>query len=388
VNATSKPSDVEAWLNQLGQPSADRDYKPGHERLLALLQATKEEGYVLRQPKLRIRVAGTNGKGSTSHYLAAAFSACGYKVGLYTSPHIRYFHERMMVQGKAIADANLKGLMGDVMPLALAAQTSYFETATALALLFFSQQHVDVEILEAGVGARLDATTAVPADVGLLTPVALDHQAWLGDNLTDITIEKSFIFNGCTIAISTEQDETVKKVLQALPKPPAYSERYEKPLGMLGEFQHTNAGLAWSALQAIALAGLCSLDFSSCAEAIAQCLVPGRLQHVQWHGHQLWLDAAHNAHATQALLPELAKLAHFDVIFVCTREDRDLTDALAALATHAKKVVVMTGKKPYVYTTVADALSTEMALQSQGKFLVLGSFITLAETLNWLESHS
>jgi len=388
VNTTSKPSDVEAWLNQLGQPSADRDYKPGHERLLALLLVTKEAGYDLHRPKLRIRVAGTNGKGSTSHYLAAAFSACGYKVGLYTSPHIRCFHERMMVQGKAIADENLKGLMGDVMPLALASQTSYFETATALALLFFSQQDVDVEILEAGVGARLDATTAVPADVGLLTPVALDHQTWLGDNLTDIAIEKSFIFTGCTIAISAEQDAAVKQVLHTLPKPPAYALKYENRLSMFGEFQRTNAGLAWSALKAIDDQGLASLDLRACAQAIEGCQVPGRLQLIQWKTHQFWLDAAHNAHATNALLAQLRLDGPFDVIFICTREDRDLSNELAALAEFTHKLIVMTGQKPYAYESVAAALTAEVSLVQNGKFLVLGSFITLSETLLWLESHS
>lgn len=385
VALTSKPGDVETWLSALGQPGADRDYQPGHERLQALFASSKPLGFVIHRPKLRVRVAGTNGKGSTSHFLAAAFSACGYKVGLYTSPHIRKFHERIVVQHQPIDDDALKAIMVAVMPLALAAGTSYFETATAIALFYFSQQQVDIEILEAGVGAKLDATTAVSGDVGLLTPIALDHQAWLGDELSAIAYEKSFVFDGCSIAISAQQDAAVMRILSTLTPPPGYAAPYTKPLSMIGDFQCINAGLAWDGLVAIHAQGLCNLDLALCAQAIESCQVPGRLQEIKRHDFQFWLDAAHNAHATQALMPELAKLAPFDVIFVCTREDRDLSSELAALAVYATKLVVMTGHQPYRYTSVAEALTAEVNPRAGGKFLILGSFITLAEFHRWLD---
>ncbi|MDX8384332.1 MAG: bifunctional folylpolyglutamate synthase/dihydrofolate synthase, partial [Ghiorsea sp.] len=138
-----KPTNIDAWLSKLGQPQADRDYTPGHQRVQDLLLALQKSGKQLHTPKLRIRLAGTNGKGSTAHFLAHALQATGLKVGLYTSPHISSFHERINIQGEAIDDLRLTALMAEVMPLALKVGTSYFETATALALLAFSMEDVD-----------------------------------------------------------------------------------------------------------------------------------------------------------------------------------------------------------------------------------------------------
>jgi len=182
-----KPETIDQWLEQLGQPAADRDYKPGHERMHDLLAPLAETNQ-LKQPKLRIRIAGTNGKGSTAFMLANALQACGLKVGLYTSPHILQFNERIRINGEPVSDTALLQGIEQLMPRALEIGASYFETATALALKQFSDLEVDVEILEAGVGARLDATTAVEADVALITPIGLDHQGWLGEFSVDLLI--------------------------------------------------------------------------------------------------------------------------------------------------------------------------------------------------------
>jgi len=98
-NILQKSSSIEAWLSGLGAPAADRDYKPGHERMQALLKSMH-----LTRPNLRIRIAGTNGKGSTATMLAAALESCGLKVGLYTSPHIHRFNERIRISGNPVSD--------------------------------------------------------------------------------------------------------------------------------------------------------------------------------------------------------------------------------------------------------------------------------------------
>ncbi len=147
----------------------------------------------IKRPKLRVRIAGTNGKGSTAFMLSHALQACGMRTGLYSSPHIQHFGERIRINGVPVSETTLHMLMQSIMPAALKAGASYFEAATALALKYFSDSHVDVEILEAGVGARLDATTAVEADMALITPIGLDHQNWLGDRLADIAAEKAHI---------------------------------------------------------------------------------------------------------------------------------------------------------------------------------------------------
>ncbi|PIQ34468.1 MAG: hypothetical protein CO186_11985 [Zetaproteobacteria bacterium CG_4_9_14_3_um_filter_49_83] len=188
----------------MGQPAADRDYRPGHERMLALLHH-----FPAGQPKLRIRVAGTNGKGSTSNFVAAALQALGYRVGLFTSPHISQFNERIRINGEPVADELLAEKLSQMVPTALEIGASYFEVATALALRCFAEAAIEVEVFEAGVGARLDATTALPSDLALLTPIGLDHQAWLGDTLIWQATRLSYIFQAaasqrltCGIAIN------------------------------------------------------------------------------------------------------------------------------------------------------------------------------------------
>ncbi len=386
----SKPHDIEAWLSELGLPSADRDYKPGHERVLNLIAALAETGEALSRPKLRIRVAGTNGKGSTSHFLAEALQANGFKVGLYASPHIQTFHERIRVQGKNIANDQLLSLMEKVMPLALKTQTSYFETATVLALLHFSHEAVDVEILEAGVGAKLDATTAVPADMGLLTSVALDHEAWLGNTLQEITLDKAHVFKGCKVALSAQQSAEVHRLLTQLDSDVKFAKRYTKPLAMPGEHQQLNAGLAWQAIQALKSVddeiGK-SISIDKTEQVISHAALAGRLEYVPYQKHHFWLDAAHNVHAVHALLPTLAAFEHpLDVIFLSTREDRDLSACLPLLEQYAGKVVKMTGDGERLYPNMASALSAEVAQFEQGRFLVLGSFITLDETIRWMHN--
>ncbi|MDQ6988640.1 MAG: Mur ligase family protein [Mariprofundaceae bacterium] len=392
VDLKDKPSHIESWLAELGAPSADRDYTPGHARVLALLAALQAQGIALHRPRVRIRIAGTNGKGSTAHFLASALQETGLKVGLYTSPHIRQFHERISIDGKAIGNQKLTHLMTQVMPLALECETSYFETATVLALLAFSAAQVDVEILEAGVGARLDATTAVPADMGLLTPIALDHQAWLGDTLTEIALDKACVFKGCKTVLSAPQCEEVRTVLFEEEQDVHFSTHFAHPLLMLGEHQQLNAGLALSAVKALKASHKNvrdDIDVAECIRGVSKTLVAGRLQYVQHQGHDFWLDAGHNQHAIHALISALSRFDRpFDVIFLCTRPDRDLSNCIRLLTPYAFEIIALTGQGERPYIGVQDALNAEIPLFEAGRFLVLGSFVTLDETLGWMQKNS
>ncbi len=378
----AEKNSIEAWIAGLGAPSADRDYKPGHARMQALLQAMP-----LRRPRLRIRIAGTNGKGSTAFMLAAALQASGLKVGLYTSPHIHHFNERIRINGHAATDDVLLALMPAIIGKAKEIDASYFEVATALALTCFSAAQVDVEILEAGVGARLDATTAVPADMGLLTPVALDHQAWLGETLAEIAGEKAHVFDVCRWRISVEQENVVRQQIdkrhpdvQYVSRPPG-----KLPLRMHGAHQQQNAALA--------LAALASLqkeydigDMDVAQQAVAQTVVPGRLQKIQ-HGRQcFWLDAAHNRHAVDAILPELQAIAPFDAVFVFTREDRDLRDVLPLFQPLTGCLISGTESAvaDAVYNSLEQALEHECS-QKNGAYLILGSFLTVAAAEDCLQ---
>ena len=384
----NKPYSVDTWLEQLGAPAADRDYHPGHARMHTLLQSQH-----LHRPKLRIRIAGTNGKGSTAFMLAAALEASGLKVGLYTSPHIHRFNERIRINGKSVSDAILLEKLQELMPLALECGASYFEVATALALCCFSDASVDMEILEAGVGARLDATTAVPADMALITPIALDHQAWLGNDQTDIAAEKACAMDGCTYAISASQSADVSDVLTNYRPNLDFAEVMSNlpKLRAAGKHQQINAGLALTAMHQLQQSGVVNNRLENAAQAIAEAEIPGRLQHVRWGDCHIWLDAAHNAHAVQSLLPSLPELANpFDAVFVFTREDRDLQAMLPKLRQYSRRLIGSDRYRESCDISYADldmALASELNPESGKSYLILGSFLTVSAATQWIEEN-
>ena len=371
---SEKPQSIEQWLSALGRPSADRDYKPGHQRVRHLLTSVHKH-----QAKLRIRVAGTNGKGSTSFMLAAALQACGLKVGLYTSPHIIEFNERIRINGVPVSNSALQQSLETLMPVALESGASYFETATAAALDQFALEQVDVEILEAGVGARLDATTALPADMALITPVGIDHQAWLGDSLQEIAEEKAWVMQGCEYSISAPQQAEVSSILKAFNPKLALCDMLPWPeLSTPGQHQRVNASLAYAAIRSLSEAGLITADLAQVKAAITTCQVPGRLQLLKVGNARVWLDAAHNRHAIEALLPSLPAIADpFDAILVFTRDDRSLVQELSLLQSYCHEIIA---------NSAPDAAFEQLRLQlckhPEGTFLVLGSFITVAEILS------
>ena len=371
-----KPQNIDDWLNQLGQPSADRDYKPGYERMLALLKPLH-----CKRPSLRIRIAGTNGKGSTAFMLAAGLQAAGLKVGLYTSPHILHFNERIRINGRPITDTDLWQHLETIMPIALAVGASYFEVATALALHHFSQNNVDVEILEAGVGARLDATTAVPADMALLTPIGLDHESWLGDNISSVAEEKAYALHACRWGISAPQVSEVRNILLQHHESLQFSEVFDLPCLMAGKHQQTNAALAYMALNTLCAHDVIHADKNTLKQAVSQAVAPGRLQHIQYQQSHIWLDAAHNRHAIEALLPSLPDLANpFDAILVYTRDDRSLSNELELLHPFTKKLIDQT-----TIASPEQALQHILEEQPEAQILLLGSFISVAAALTWLK---
>ena len=334
-----------------------------------------------KRPSLRIRIAGTNGKGSTAFMLAAGLQVAGLKVRLYTSPHILHYNERIRINGQSISDSNLYALLETVMPIALEVGASYFEVATALALHHFSQHNVNVEILEAGVGARLDATSAVEADMALITPIGLDHEAWLGDNIASVAEEKAYALHGCRWGISALQVPEVRNILFPHHESLQFTEAFDLRCLMAGRHQQINAALAYTALNTLCEHDVIHADKSTLKQAVCQAVAPGRLQHIHYQQSHIWLDAAHNRHAIKALLPSLPDLANpFDVILVYTRDDRSLNNELELLRPFTKQLIDQ--------NTIASpekALQHILEEQPEAHILLLGSFITVASALTWLK---
>ena len=178
--------------------------KPGLERIESLLE-------FLGNPKTSlqcIHVAGTNGKGSVCSLLAGILQSAGYRVGLYTSPHLRQFNERIRVNGEMISDADIAHLAHVMMPEIEREHTTFFEVTTAMAFAYFAKEKVDVAIIETGMGGRLDATNVMKNPMAtVITSIDFDHMEYLGNDLITIAGEKAGIFKqGSPVIIGEERD--------------------------------------------------------------------------------------------------------------------------------------------------------------------------------------
>nr|WP_236668869.1 folylpolyglutamate synthase/dihydrofolate synthase family protein [Hymenobacter rubidus] len=181
-------------------------FKKGLGNTLALAEAMQHPERKFRS----VHVAGTNGKGSSSHLLAATLQAAGYKVGLYTSPHLREFTERIRVNGQELGREYLVEWVAHWKTLFEKIQPSFFEMCVALAFSYFAEQRVDVAIVEVGLGGRFDSTNIITPLVSLITNISYDHQALLGNTLPEIAGEKAGIIKpGVPVVVSQSQPEVL-----------------------------------------------------------------------------------------------------------------------------------------------------------------------------------
>ena len=261
-----------------------------------------------------VHVAGTNGKGSTVAFLRALAEAAGQRVHAYTSPHLVRFAERIRLAGTLADDAALVALLEEVEAVNAGRPISFFEITTAAALLAFSRTPAELCLLETGMGGRLDATNVVarPA-VTVLTPIGLDHQAFLGPDLTAIATEKAGILKPGVPAVSAVQPPAAAAVIAAraaklgCPLTIAPPRPDLPPLPLPGRFQRDNAALALTAASVLG-------RFPADPAALTGATWPARL-HRLTHGPlltllppdwELWLDGAHNPHAAAALAEQCA----------------------------------------------------------------------------------
>jgi len=164
------------------------------------------------KPERRFRsvhVAGTNGKGSTSHMLAAIFQEAGYKTGLYTSPHLKDFRERIRINGEFITENAVVDFVSRIAPQAEKMDPSFFEISVVMAFDYFAKQQVDIAIIEVGLGGRLDSTNIITPELSVITNISYDHMNLLGDTLAKIAFEKAGIIKpGIPVVVGESQPET------------------------------------------------------------------------------------------------------------------------------------------------------------------------------------
>ena len=250
-------------------------------------------------------VAGTNGKGSVCAMMDRCARSCGVRTGIFTSPHLIDYRERMRVSGEMISEERCAALLTEAKELCarLDVHPTFFEITLAVAMRWFREKECELIILETGMGGRLDATTAVPADVCVITPIGMDHTQWLGETLAEIAGEKAGIFLEGVPAFSSPQEDDARKVLEkeanAKRTPLSFIDQPLEGYGiaLAGKHQKWNAALALAALHALGL----PLNYESVVDGLSKVKWPGRFERINSGEIEIILDGAHNPHAAKVL---------------------------------------------------------------------------------------
>lgn len=285
-----------AYLDSL-QPKAF------HLELGPLLEAC----HLMGNPQMAIpaiHISGTNGKGSTAAFLESILRASGYRVGLYTSPHLIDVRERIQINRECISPQALTAVIQRIRDELLDDRMlSYFESLTLASFLFFRDAEVDLAVIETGLGGRLDATNVIHPRVAVVTPISFDHVFHLGRTLKEIAVEKCGIIKRGVPTVVAYQAPEVMEVVRRFcddvgsPLCLATPDEVTTPLGLLGEHQRQNAACAVEAAHLLSQAGF---HVEGIDAALGATHWPGRLETVMDTPHVL-LDGAHNAAGAESL---------------------------------------------------------------------------------------
>jgi dihydrofolate synthase/folylpolyglutamate synthase len=322
-----------------------------------------------------VHVAGTKGKGSTCTMLARMLQAGGYRVGLYTSPHICDIRERITINGEMISQVALTRLICGIEPVLErlgAEKPTFFEIFTALAFKYFAEQQVDIAIIETGLGGRLDSTNVIKPLVCGITSLSMDHMHQLGSTLSAIAAEKAGIFKKDVPAISVQQEGEAKRTLRKVARETKtellfagedieFSYRVESsrqdgchtrvclttpqsrfehlPVPLLGEHQALNCGLALALLDRVKLNGF-NVPDAKAIEGLAALKLPGRMELVR-SDPRILVDGAHNAASVHALMRAIGQHIPYDsmvMVFGCAA-DKDISGMMEQISAGADKVI-------------------------------------------------
>lgn len=338
----------------------------GHETLSIKLGLANTEKLLesLENPQKDFRavqIAGTNGKGSTAAFLDSICRQAEIRTGLFTSPHLDSITERIKIDGEQITEAEfarLTTLVSDVASElvasgALPAVPTFFEHVTAIALLAFREANVELAILETGLGGRLDSTTAAGAEVVAITPIAMDHEEYLGYSLAEIAAEKAAIIRPWVIAIVAEQADEARDVIVKRAESVGVTPRFvtshlatgNVTLSLRGRHQTANAATAIALAETLRAKGF-SISNEAILNGLATTNHPGRLE--LWPGEPpILFDGAHNPQAARALrdyLDEFVK-APITMIFAAMR-DKALAEIAAILFQPAHELILTQIENP------------------------------------------
>ena len=373
-----------------------------HPRLIDLslgrLQALLEK---LDHPERRlppvVHVAGTNGKGSTCAFLRGIGEAAGWRVHVYTSPHLVRFNERIRLAGRIVDDDTLAAVLDEVERRNAGAPITVFEVLTAAAFLLFSRVPAEMAVLEVGLGGRYDATNVIPPPAAAaITSISFDHSDFLGDSLAEIATEKAGVMKPGVAVATGLQDPSVLPVLRAeagrvgarllergrdwTVAPTAAGLAYADGFGALdlpapalaGPHQIDNAGIAVAALRA----GL-RVPTMAIARGLAGAIWPARLQRLTGRlaaslpaGWELWLDGGHNPGAGVALAEHLSASGQPAHLIVGMKQGKDSAEFLRPLLAHAASVWAVAEPGQHLARPVGDIIAASGGVARPGPTVV------------------
>ena len=323
-----------------------------------------------------IHIAGTNGKGSTSHMLASIFQEAGYKTGLYTSPHLYDFRERIKVNGQMCSQEFVIDFTNKVKPCIEKIEPSFFEITVGMAFDYFVQEKVDIAIIETGLGGRLDSTNVIEPELSIITNIGFDHMALLGNTLEAIASEKAGIIKKDTPVVIGTLDTATKKVFEDkanqenapiyfaedfiefkslqnnwqnalfefnqplihLLDAPIFPKNFTIECDLPAKYQAKNLKAVLVATQLLSTMGW-KLSANKIMKALSQIKknngLMGRWECIQ-ENPRVILDVAHNEHGVHALLEQLASL-HYQQLHIVTGmvKDKDIQAVLQLLPKNA-----------------------------------------------------
>ena len=386
-----------------------------------------------------VHIAGTKGKGSVAAMVAQVLSSSGHKTGLYTSPHFHTLRERIAINGSLISEAEFAATMTEIKPFVESMkqdtslrQLTYFEALTTLAFAYFQTKQVDFQVLEVGLGGRLDATNVVANPiVCVVTSISLDHTQILGSSLEEIAREKAGIIKpGCWVVLSPQPGQAASVITDICRQKNAKvvqvgkhitwhkisgdlhhqslaidgrTSKHQVSIPLLGDFQLENAATAVAALEILASEGV-AVSHSDIAQGLARVKWPGRFQILQ-HQPTVLIDGAHNVASMERLVSNIkAYFPHKKIFLVfgtsCDKDIPGIINELVSLspyaivtqASHSRAAPLpilvaeftKRGIKPETKETVNEAISRALSLAGQtGIVCVTGSLFIVAEALDY-----
>ncbi len=383
-----------------------------------------------------VHIAGTNGKGSTAAMIASVLTASGYTTGLYTSPHLHTWRERIGVNGELISEEELAAVVARfqaeveaVNQKATYGRLTTFELLTALAFAYFAGNEANFQVLEVGMGGKFDATNVITPEVCIITSISFDHTEVLGNSLVEIATEKAGIIKPGGVVVTSPQRDEVDRVIEntcascgaelvrvgsdvigegisfdmnhQLLRVKGRLGSYELSIPLLGHYQVDNATTAVAALEVLTEKGF-NIPKDSITRGLAQVNWAGRLQIVSHHPF-IVVDGAHNSDGARRLRESLEQYFDFDraILVIGASEDKDIAGIVSELVPLFNKVIATRSRHPRVAapaaiiaefarygveTQVADdvptALSRAVALAGDKDLIcVAGSLFVVAEAI-------